>query len=71
MVDAMTTPKHIQEEIDRLRRELNDLKSMTALPNPPLHPCTMATALAKIVTLESQIAGLQSKLREAKRMRRL
>ena len=61
-MDEMTRAKHIQDQIDGLRRELNDLESMTALPNQPLHPRTVSIALAKISTLQRQIAELEKKL---------
>ena len=60
-------PNALQEEIDGLRRELYDLQSVTALPNPPLHPRTMSIALAKIATLQRQIAELEKQLKDAKR----
>ena len=63
----MSSAERIQEEIDGLRRELNDLESVTALPNPPLHPRTMSIALAKIATRQRHIAELEKKLRDAKR----
>ena len=56
--------KQIEEEIAGLRRELDGLKSVTTLPSAPLHPHTLAIALAKIAKLQSQIEELEEKLKE-------
>ena len=58
--------KDIDEEIAGLRRELNDLEAATAMLNPPLPPHTMMIALAKMTTLQRQIAELEKKLRDAR-----
>lgn len=62
----MTNAAHIQEQIDGIRRELNDLEAATATLNPPLPPHTMMIALAKLTTLQHQIAELEKKLRDAR-----
>ena len=58
--------KDIEEEIEGLRRELNDLEAQTAMMNPPLPPHTMLIALAKLATLQRQIAELEKKLSDAR-----
>jgi hypothetical protein len=54
--------KYIDDEIARVRTELDDLKTLTAPPNPPLDLRTMGIALAKIAKLQRELKELEEKL---------
>ena len=56
------TGKYIDDEIARVRKELDDLEALTAPPNPPLDTRTMGIALAKIAKLQRELKELQEKL---------
>ena len=50
------------EEIARVRKELNDLKALTAPPNPPLDLRSLGMAQAKIAKLQRELRELEEKL---------
>ena len=47
--------KYIDDEIARVRKELDDLEALTAPPNPPLDLRTLGIAQAKIAKLQGDV----------------
>ena len=58
--------KYIDDEIARVRKELDDLEALTAPPNPPLDLRTLGIAQAKIAKLQGDLKELGEKLTQGR-----
>ena len=58
--------KYIDDEIARVRKELDDLEALTAPPNPPLDLRTLGITQAKIPKLQGDLKEFGQKLTQGR-----